>query len=44
VTTVDELREAVASPGPSVTRVVSDRTENVKLHDLLNRAVASVQR
>ncbi len=44
VTTVDELCEAVASPGPSVTRVVTDRAENVRLHDLLNRAVASVQR
>jgi 2-succinyl-5-enolpyruvyl-6-hydroxy-3-cyclohexene-1-carboxylate synthase len=44
VTTVDELADAVRCPGPSVTRVVTDRAENVKLHDLLNQAVASVQR
>jgi 2-succinyl-5-enolpyruvyl-6-hydroxy-3-cyclohexene-1-carboxylate synthase len=44
VTTVDELVDAVRSPGPSVTRVVTDRAENVRLHDLLNQAVASVQR
>lgn len=44
VTTVDELVAAVQCSGPSVTRVVTDRSENVKLHELLNRAVASVQR
>jgi 2-succinyl-5-enolpyruvyl-6-hydroxy-3-cyclohexene-1-carboxylate synthase len=44
VTTVEELVDAVQRPGPSVTRVVTDRVENVKLHDLLNQAVASVQR
>ena len=44
VESVDELRNAVTSSGPSVTRIVTDRTENVKLHDLINQAVASVQR
>ena len=44
VTTTEELVRAVRTPGPSVTRVVTDRAENVKLHDLLNQAVASVQR
>jgi 2-succinyl-5-enolpyruvyl-6-hydroxy-3-cyclohexene-1-carboxylate synthase len=44
VTEVDDLVAAIRRPGPSVTRVVTDRTENVRLHDLLNRAVASVQR
>lgn len=43
-TSVDDLVAAVQHPGPSVTRVVTDRAENVKLHDLLNQAVASVQR
>ena len=44
VATVDDLVDAVRRPGPSVTRIVTDRAENVKIHDLLNRAVASVQR
>ena len=44
VTTIDALVDGVRRPGPSVTRVVTDRAENVRLHDLLNRAVASVQR
>lgn len=39
-----ELVAAVKMPGPSVTRVVTDRAENVKVHDLLNEAVAMVQR
>ncbi len=41
---LDELTESVTSPGPSVTRVATDRAENVKLHDLINQAVATVQR
>jgi 2-succinyl-5-enolpyruvyl-6-hydroxy-3-cyclohexene-1-carboxylate synthase len=44
VTTTEALVAAVQRPGPSVTRIVTDRVENVQLHDLLHRAVASVQR
>jgi 2-succinyl-5-enolpyruvyl-6-hydroxy-3-cyclohexene-1-carboxylate synthase len=44
VTTVEDLVAAVRRPGPSVTRIVTDRADNVKLHGLLNQAVASVQR
>ena len=44
VDTTDQLAAAVTSPGPSVTRVVTDRVENVSVHELLHRAVASVQR
>jgi len=44
VSTADELAEAVRTPGPTVTRIVTDRAENVKVHDLLNEAVALVQR
>ena len=40
VTTLDELAAAVATPGPSVTRVATDRAENARLHDRLNAAVA----
>jgi 2-succinyl-5-enolpyruvyl-6-hydroxy-3-cyclohexene-1-carboxylate synthase len=36
-----ELGEAIARPGPSVTRVVSDRIENVRVHAELNAAVAA---
>jgi len=41
---VEAVARAVVSPGPCVVRVVTDRAENVRLHDLLNAAVASVQR
>ena len=44
VSTPAELAAAVKSPGPSVTRVVSDRNDNVRHHDLLNAAVAAAQR
>jgi 2-succinyl-5-enolpyruvyl-6-hydroxy-3-cyclohexene-1-carboxylate synthase len=44
VSTYDELAAAVRTPGPSVTRVVTDRAENVRHHDLLNTAVAAAQR
>jgi 2-succinyl-5-enolpyruvyl-6-hydroxy-3-cyclohexene-1-carboxylate synthase len=44
VASVEQLVAAVQRPGPSVTRVVTDRAENVRLHDLLNQAVASAQR
>jgi 2-succinyl-5-enolpyruvyl-6-hydroxy-3-cyclohexene-1-carboxylate synthase len=36
-----ELAEAIARPGPSVTRVVTDRAENVRVHRELNDAVAA---
>ncbi len=42
VATLDELRDRVARPGPSVTRVVTDRAENVTVHDELHAAVAQV--
>ncbi len=44
VSTLQELAVAVQARGPSVTRVVTDRAENVHHHDLLNAAVAAVQR
>ncbi|MFP5489822.1 MAG: thiamine pyrophosphate-dependent enzyme, partial [Acidimicrobiia bacterium] len=42
VTTVDELATSVTAAGPSVTRVVSDRAENVRVHGRLHAAVAAV--
>ncbi len=44
VSTTAELAATLQSPGPSVTRVVTDRDDNVRHHDLLNAAVAAVQR
>lgn len=44
VTSVDDLRRAVTTPGPSVTRVVSSRDDNVRIHDQLHRAVATALR
>jgi 2-succinyl-5-enolpyruvyl-6-hydroxy-3-cyclohexene-1-carboxylate synthase len=44
VSSLDELAAAVQMPGPSVTRIVSDRGDNVRHHELLNAAVAAVQR
>ena len=44
VSSLDELAVAVQANGPSVTRVVTDRRQNVRHHDLLNAAVAAVQR
>jgi 2-succinyl-5-enolpyruvyl-6-hydroxy-3-cyclohexene-1-carboxylate synthase len=35
-----ELADAIARPGPNVTRVVTDRAENVRVHHELNDAVA----
>lgn len=40
-TSREELATAVETPGPSVTRVVTDRVENVALHERLNGAVAA---
>jgi len=42
--TSDELRARLARPGPTVTRVVTDRAENVRVHDRLNAAVAAAMR
>ena len=40
----DDLAAAVRTPGPSVTRIVTDRADNVRHHDLINAAVAAAQR
>jgi len=37
----DELIDAIGRPGPSVTRVVTERAENVRVHNELNAAVAA---
>jgi 2-succinyl-5-enolpyruvyl-6-hydroxy-3-cyclohexene-1-carboxylate synthase len=42
VTTATELRARLARRGPSVTRVRTDRAENVRVHAALNAAVAAV--
>lgn len=44
VDTLGDVNIAVQTAGPSVTRVVTDRAENVRHHDLLNAAVAAAQR
>lgn len=41
VTTAAELQQRLAVPGPSVTRVPSERAENVLVHGALNAAVAA---
>lgn len=41
VATSHELADAVTTPGPSVTRIVTDRDENVGVHDRINAAVAA---
>ncbi len=41
VFTADELRAAVADPAVAVVRVVTDRAENVRVHDRLHAAVAA---
>jgi 2-succinyl-5-enolpyruvyl-6-hydroxy-3-cyclohexene-1-carboxylate synthase len=41
VTTAAELIARVREPGPSVTRVATDRPENVRVHAALNAAVAA---
>jgi 2-succinyl-5-enolpyruvyl-6-hydroxy-3-cyclohexene-1-carboxylate synthase len=43
-TTVEELVSAVRTQGPTVTRVVTNRQENVEFHAALNKAVAQVLR
>jgi 2-succinyl-5-enolpyruvyl-6-hydroxy-3-cyclohexene-1-carboxylate synthase len=41
VTTPGELVERLAAPGPTLTRVGTDRAENVRVHARLNAAVAA---
>ncbi len=41
VTSADQLRAALADPAVSVVRVVTDRAENVWVHDCLHAAVAA---
>ncbi|MET0460579.1 MAG: thiamine pyrophosphate-dependent enzyme, partial [Ilumatobacteraceae bacterium] len=41
VTTAVELVERLTAPGPSVTRVATDRADNVRIHAALNAAVAT---
>lgn len=40
VKTAGELGERIAAPGPSVTRIVTNRASNVEVHAALNAAVA----
>jgi hypothetical protein len=40
VTTVEALHERVGRPGPTVTRVPTDRAANVAIHAAINAAVA----
>lgn len=42
VTTADELASRINCPGPSVTRVSTDRAANVAVHAAINAAVAGV--
>jgi 2-succinyl-5-enolpyruvyl-6-hydroxy-3-cyclohexene-1-carboxylate synthase len=41
VFTLSELEQRLAIPGPTVTRIVTDRIENVAFHDEVNAAVAA---
>ncbi len=41
VATADALVDALQKPGPSLTRIVTDREENVRVHNELNAAVAA---
>ncbi|MCB0968577.1 MAG: hypothetical protein KDB37_17230, partial [Ilumatobacter sp.] len=41
VETLDDLRSRLSIVGPTVTRVATDRLENVALHDDLHAAVAT---
>jgi 2-succinyl-5-enolpyruvyl-6-hydroxy-3-cyclohexene-1-carboxylate synthase len=41
VTTPEELRQAIAEPGPSLTRIATDRDRNVDVHAELHAAVAA---
>ena len=41
VTTATELVDRIRRPGPSVTRIATDRADNVRVHAALNAAVAA---
>jgi 2-succinyl-5-enolpyruvyl-6-hydroxy-3-cyclohexene-1-carboxylate synthase len=41
VASVEAFHERLALPGPSLTRIVTDRTENVRVHAELEAAVAA---
>jgi len=41
VTTAVELSERISTPGPTVTRIATDRAENVAVHAALHTAVAA---
>ena len=41
MTTAVELVARISTPGPTVTRVATDRAENVDVHAALNAAVAA---
>ncbi len=41
VTTLPQLVERLLAPGPSVTRIATDRAENVRVHQALNAAVVA---
>ncbi len=41
MTTADELADRIAGPGPSVTRIPTNRKANVAVHAALNAAVAA---
>ena len=41
VTTADELADRITHPGPSVTRIPTNRTDNVAVHAALNAAVVA---
>lgn len=42
--TADELLRRLSLPGPTVTRVVTDRAANVEVHDALNASIAAALR
>ena len=44
VASADELAARVTSPGPSLTRVATDRTANVEVHRAINAAVVAALR
>jgi 2-succinyl-5-enolpyruvyl-6-hydroxy-3-cyclohexene-1-carboxylate synthase len=44
VDSIEDLRRAINRPGPSVTRVGTDRDENVRVHAELNAAVVAALR
>jgi len=41
VTTLDQLTEAISCTGPYLVRVVTDREENVRVHERINQQVSA---